>query len=225
MQTTTRHIRSFVLRQGRLTSAQETALEQLWPYYGIELQSTPIQFDNYFPHSAPLIVEIGFGNGLSLAAMAEQHPAMNFLGIEVHRPGVGRLLTELAQRQISNVRICHADAVLVLQQCIAHNSLAGINIFFPDPWPKKRHHKRRLIQPEFVALLYQKLQPQGQLHLATDWQPYAQHMLEVLSAHPYLTNLAGDSLFMPAGYNRPVTKFETRGHRLGHGVWDLVFIK
>jgi tRNA (guanine-N7-)-methyltransferase len=171
------------------------------------------------------ILEIGFGMGQALLAMAQQNPQQNFIGIEVHRPGVGNLLSELEAQQINNVRVFCADAVEVLRYCIPDHFLSGINIFFPDPWPKKRHHKRRLIQTDFVLLLQQKLKSQGFLHLATDWQHYAEHMMAVLNTVPGFINAAGEGNFMPRPENRPLTKFEQRGQQLGHEVWDLVFYR
>ena len=218
-----RAIRSFVTRAGRITPAQERALATLWPKYGVEPAAAPLDLGALFGRSAPRTVEIGFGNGENLIALAQAHPERDYLGIEVHRPGVGRLLLALEERRLCNVRvICH-DAVEVLERQIAEASLDEILILFPDPWPKKRHHKRRLIQPPFVALLARALVPGGVLRLATDWQPYAVEMLEVLNAAAELDNLAADRGFVARPAERPPTRFERRGERLGHEVWDLAY--
>jgi len=218
-----RPIRSFVTRAGRITPAQERALATLWPKYGVEAGAAPLDFAALFGRAASRTVEIGFGNGENLIALAEAHPERDYLGIEVHRPGVGRLLLALEERQLSNVRVICRDAVEVLERQIAPGSLAEILILFPDPWPKKRHHKRRLIQPPFVALLTRALARDGVLRLATDWQPYAVEMLEVLEAAAQLRNLAADRGFVVRPPERPPTRFERRGERLGHEVWDLAY--
>ena len=218
-----RSIRSFVTRSGRITEAQQRALQLLWPRYGLEFDSCTLDFDALFGRHAPRTVEIGFGNGENLAALASAHPEQDYLGIEVHRPGVGRLLLAIEARQLANVRvICH-DAVEVLERQVAPQSLAEVLILFPDPWPKKRHHKRRLLQGPFVELVTERLQSGGVLRLATDWQPYAQEMLATLAANPRLRNLAADGTFMPRPTERTATRFEKRGERLGHEVWDLAF--
>jgi len=218
-----RTIRSFVTRSGRITSAQERALENLWPKYGVELGAAPIDLEALFGRAARRIVEIGFGNGENLLALAAAHPADDFLGIEVHRPGVGRLLLQLEARGLTNVRvICH-DAVEVLERHLDGQCLDEILILFPDPWPKKRHHKRRLIQPPFVWLLAHRLKRGGSLRLATDWEPYATDMLAVLSGEPRLRNAAPDGEFVPRPDERSPTRFERRGERLGHRVWDMEF--
>jgi tRNA (guanine-N7-)-methyltransferase len=183
-----------------------------------------LNFQQAFGRAAPVILEIGFGMGQSLVAMAEAAPQQDFIGIEVHRPGVGRLLHSMVERHIGNIRIYCDDAVEVLQQCIPDNSLAGVQIFFPDPWHKKKHHKRRLIQPDFVQLLRGKLGVGGVLHVATDWQEYAEHILAVMEAAPGFKNQMGNG-YAPRPDSRPTTKFEQRGERLGHGVWDLLFEK
>ncbi len=216
-------IRSFVMRPGRMTVGQRRALEAGLPRFGLEREAGPLAPDIAFGRSAPLVLEIGFGMGQSLVEMAAADPDTNFLGIEVHRPGVGRLLHSVMEQELENVRVYCDDAVLVLEECIAPASLDGVQIFFPDPWHKKRHHKRRLIQPPFVRLLRERLKPGGFLHLATDWENYAEHMLEVLSAEPSLENRAGADEYSPRPEQRPLTKFEQRGQRLGHGVWDLLF--
>lgn len=218
-----RPIRSFVKREGKLTSGQQNAIDQLWSTHGVDLGEELLDLDALFGRSAPTVLEIGFGNGLSLADMAETHADLNFFGIEVHKPGVGSLLVQVKKRELTNVRVSHDDAVQVVEQQIPDGSLHRIQIFFPDPWHKKRHHKRRLIQAKFVETLVKKLEPKGHIHVATDWENYAEHILEVLSANKDLTNTAQDYAPKP-GY-RPDTKYEARGIRLGHGVWDLVFAK
>jgi tRNA (guanine-N7-)-methyltransferase len=218
-----RAIRSFVTRAGRITEAQVRALEFLWPKYGVEFDTGTLDLDALFGRHAPRTLEIGFGNGENLAKMATAHPERDYLGIEVHRPGVGRLLLELEELRLSNVRvICH-DAVEVLARQIGQQSLDEVMILFPDPWPKKRHHKRRLVQGAFVELVTDCLCPGGVLRLATDWQPYAESMLEVLAANSRLRNLAAGGAYIPRPAERVATRFEQRGARLGHGVWDLAF--
>lgn len=217
-----RTIRSFVLRQGRLTKGQEQALTHLWPIFGIDYQSgTNIEFN----HAQPTVLEIGFGMGASLVEMAKAAPNKNFLGIEVHKPGVGACLMAIEENQLSNLKVMCHDAVEVLENMIPDNSLDKVQIFFPDPWHKARHNKRRIIQPEFVNLISQKLKSGGILHLATDWQHYAEHMLEVLSHAEAFTNLSPTNDYVPRPEDRPITKFEKRGQNLGHGVWDLQFIR
>jgi tRNA (guanine-N7-)-methyltransferase len=215
------HIRSFVLRQGRVTHAQERHHQLGMPLWGIAYRPALLDLDGAFGRSAPKILEIGFGMGESTAAIAAAHPENDYLGIEVHTPGVGGLLKEIAVRSLTNVRIVQHDAVEVLRDMLPLASLAGAHIFFPDPWPKKRHHKRRLIQPPLVHLLAERLAPRGILHCATDWEEYAQQMLAVLGAEPLLENSAAD--YAPRPAYRPQTKFESRGLRLGHGVRDVVF--
>ncbi len=220
-----RSIRSFVTRAGRITLAQQRALETLWPKYGLEYRQEPLALRPLFGRDAPCTLEIGFGNGENLAALARAHPERDYLGVEVHRPGVGRLLLALEREQLRNVRvICH-DAVEVLERQIEPGSLAEILILFPDPWPKKRHHKRRLIQGAFVALIERALGAGGVLRLATDWRPYALEMLAYLSAAPHLRNLAVDGGFAARPAERAPTRFELRGTRLGHEVWDLAFAR
>jgi tRNA (guanine-N7-)-methyltransferase len=220
-----RSIRSFVTRAGRITPAQQRALDELWPKYGVEYRDEPLVPAALFGREAPCTLEIGFGNGENLAALARAHPERDYLGVEVHRPGVGRLLLSLERERLSNVRvICH-DAVEMLERQIAPASLAEILILFPDPWPKKRHHKRRLLQGPFVALLERALEPGGVLKLATDWQPYALEMLEHLSALPGLRNLAPQGGFAGRPAERIPTRFELRGTKLGHEVWDLAFTR
>jgi tRNA (guanine-N7-)-methyltransferase len=218
-----RSIRSFVTRAGRITAAQQRALETLWPQYGLDYRDEPLALAQLFGRGAPCTLEIGFGNGANLVALARAHPERNYLGVEVHRPGVGRLLLALEQESLGNVRVVCHDAVEVLERQIAPGSLAEILILFPDPWPKKRHHKRRLVQAAFVALAERALAAGGVLRLATDWQPYALEMLAVLSAVPGLRNLAADGGFVTRPAERAPTRFELRGTRLGHEVWDLAF--
>lgn len=218
-----RPIRSFVRREGRLTSGQARALDELWPQFGLEPGQTEIDPAKVFDRDAATIVEIGFGNGESLASIAESHPGNNYIGIEVHRPGVGSLFLRLEEGGIKNVRvICH-DASDVLQNNIADESLDAIYLFFPDPWPKKKHNKRRLVQPGFVQQLRSKLKIGGRFHMATDWQNYAEHMLAVMFDAEGFINTAGDGKYSVKPEYRPETKFERRGRKLGHGVWDLVF--
>ena len=219
-----RAIRSFVTRAGRITSAQERALEVLWPQYGVEPDGL-LDLDALFGRRAEHVAEIGFGNGDNLLDLAQAHPGQDFLGIEVHRPGVGRLLLKLRERGLTNVRVICRDAVDVLTRHLAQSCLDEILILFPDPWPKKRHHKRRLIQPAFVGLLAERLKSGGTLRLATDWAPYAEEMLANLSAEPRLRNLAPDGGYVPRPGERQSTRFERRGERLGHAVWDLAFTK
>ena len=217
-----RPIRSFVLRQGRLTTAQERALETGMPQFGISYAPEQLDLNAAFGRSASRkILEIGFGMGETTAHIAEQHPEWDILGIEVHAPGVGSLLKQVGERGLTNIRVIQHDAVEVLNNMIADHSLDGVHIFFPDPWHKKRHHKRRLIQAGFVKLLSTKLKPGGYLHVATDWQEYAEWILEILRAEPALQNTSGDYTTKPD--YRPLTKFEKRGINLGHGVWDIVF--
>ena len=217
------HIRSFVLRQGRVSNAQQRYHDEGMPRWGIPYRVVPLDLKSVFGRSAPVILEIGCGMGETTATIAAAHPEQDFVGIEVHTPGVGSLLKEIATRELSNLRVIQHDAVEVLRDMIAPGTLAGIHIYFPDPWPKKRHHKRRLIQPPFVHELALRLAPGGYLHCATDWEEYAQQMLEVLSAEPLLANTAEG--FAPRPAWRPQTKFEARGLRLGHGVWDVVFLR
>jgi len=219
-----RSIRSFVLRTGRMTPAQQRALDEHWLRKGLERERGRLDFEQVFGRRAPVVLEIGFGMGQSLVAMAKAAPDKDFIGIEVHRPGVGKLLHTMAEEGVENIRAYCDDAVQVLEQCIADDSLAGVQIFFPDPWHKKKHHKRRLIQAEFLQLLRRKLAPGGVLHVATDWQDYAEHILDVLSRAEGFSNLAGEG-YSPRPEHRPKTKFEMRGERLGHGVWDLLFEK
>lgn len=215
------HIRSFVLRQGRVSNAQQRCYEEMMPKIGIPYAAALLDLDAVFGRRAPRILEIGFGMGETSATIAEANPQNDYLGVEVHTPGVGSLCKLVAEKGLSNQRIVQHDAVEVLRDMIAENSLDGVHIFFPDPWPKARHHKRRLIQPPLVATLARRLRPGGSIHCATDWENYAEQMLAVLSAEPLLENTADG--YAPRPDYRPLTKFEQRGLRLGHGVWDLVF--
>ena len=218
-----RTIKSYVLRAGRLSPRQERGLVQWLPEYQLPLDGVSWDLPAVFGRDADTIVEIGFGMGSSLLRMAQENPEINFIGIEVHKAGIGSLAADLHDNAIQNVRIAPYDAVTVFQDQLNANSLAGIQIFFPDPWPKARHHKRRLIQNEFLVGLMNALQPGGFIHCATDWENYAEHMLAVLSAEPLLENQALD--YSPRPARRPLTKFEQRGQLLGHGVWDLIFCK
>ncbi len=204
-----------------MSGAQRLAHDELLPVYGVPYERRLLDFEQVFERRAPTILEIGFGMGETTAKIAAQHPENNFIGIEVHSPGVGSLLKQIAEHELTNVRVIQHDAVEVVRDMIAPGSLRGIHVFFPDPWPKKRHHKRRLLQPAFVSALSQCLERGGYLHVATDWQEYAEHILEVLTAEPTLENSAQH--FAPRPAHRPQTKFETRGLRLGHGVWDMIF--
>ena len=218
-----RHIKSFVLRQGHLSPAQQRALDTLYPQFGIDYTGQPLDLAQAFGRTAPRILEIGFGMGQATAAIAAAHPEQDYLGIEVHGPGVGSLLKLVGENRLTNIRVIRHDAVEVVREMLPVDCLDGIHVFFPDPWHKKRHNKRRLIQPAFVELLVSRLKPGGYLHLATDWEDYAVQMLEVLSACPALANTADG--YAPRPDYRPLTKFEQRGIRLGHGVWDLVFTR
>ncbi|MGH8150143.1 MAG: tRNA (guanosine(46)-N7)-methyltransferase TrmB [Steroidobacteraceae bacterium] len=218
-----RSIRSFVVRAGRLTEGQRRALEELWPRYGVDFSPQPLDLAGLFGRDAPRVVEIGFGNGSHLAALAASHPDRDYLGIEVHPPGVGHLLRLLEQQGLANVRLSADDAVQVLDVQVPPAALEEIHILFPDPWPKKRHHKRRLIQAAFAACLADRLKSGGLLKLATDWRPYADQMLEVLEACASLDNLAGRGSFTARAEDRAPTRFEQRGERLGHDIWELAF--
>lgn len=217
----TTHIRSFVHRRAHITPSQKEALDLLLPKWSINYRTSALDFNRVFGREAPTILEIGFGMGETTQKIAESRPGDNFIGVEVFNAGVGALLKRIDETGLTNVRIIQHDAVEVARDMIAPNSLAGVHIYFPDPWPKKRHHKRRLIQPAFVALLASRIRPGGYIHLATDWENYAEQMLEVLTNEPLLANTAQG--YAPRPEFRPQTKFETRGLRLGHGVWDLIF--
>lgn len=218
-----RRIRSFVRRQGRLTKGQQHAVDHYWPEMGADYQAEPLNLSQLFGREAPVTLEIGFGMGASLVTMAAAHPEQNFLGIEVHLPGVGACLSSAKEAGIGNLRVMCHDAVDVLENMIPDNSLALVQLFFPDPWHKARHNKRRLVQPPFVGLVQRKLQAGGVFHMATDWQPYAEHMLAVMNDMPGFTNLSPQNDYVERPASRPLTKFEQRGQRLGHGVWDLMY--
>lgn len=220
-----RRIRSFVLREGRMTPAQERAFETHWARFGIDYTGKAQDFDAHFGRHAPRVLEIGFGNGEALAWASEHDLARDYLGVEVHGPGVGRLMNALAARNASNVRLYKHDAVEVLQDEIPSSSLSEVRIWFPDPWHKKRHNKRRIVQPEFVALLATRVASGGLLHLATDWEPYAQHMLDVMEAAPEWCNDVAPGSYADKPAWRIETHFERRGLKLGHGVWDLLYRK
>ena len=216
-----RPIRSFVVRAGRMGPGQVRALAELGPRFVLPYTAQRVDFDVAFGRHAPRVLEIGFGMGDATANIAQALPGTDFIGVEVHTPGVGALLKRIGESGLTNLRLLQHDAVEVLEHMIAPDSLAGVHVFFPDPWHKTKHNKRRLIQPEFVRQLLGRIEPGGYLHCATDWQPYAAQMLEVLSAEPQLRNTAAD--YAPRPDYRPLTKFENRGLKLGHGVWDLVF--
>lgn len=218
-------IKSFVLRKGRTSPRQQLALDTWLKDYELALPTEPWNFNILFPNHADIIVEIGFGMGQSLTAMAKANPETLYLGIEVHRAGIGSLAADLHDHKLTNVRIIPHDAVRVFEQAIPDGTLAGVQIFFPDPWPKKRHHKRRLIQVEFIQKLIPKLRQNGLIHVATDWEEYALEVLELFSATAGLKNTAQPGEFAPRPDTRPLTKFESRGQRLGHGVWDIIFVR
>jgi tRNA (guanine-N7-)-methyltransferase len=218
-----RAIRSFVVRAGRMTGAQERAWRELWPAQGIENGEEPLDFAAAFGREAPVVLEIGFGNGESLVALASTHTERNYLGLEVHPPGVGHLLLRCEAEKLNNVRVICDDAVQVLQRRVPDAALDEVLLYFPDPWPKKRHHKRRIVQPAFVELVARKLKPGGVLRMATDWQPYAEHMLATAGSSTALKNESATGDYVERPDSRPVTRFERRGQRLGHGVWDLAF--
>jgi len=218
-----RSIRSFVLRQGRVSAAQQRSLDELLPRLGIPYAPQPLDLDAAFGRTAPRVLEIGFGMGETTATIALANPDIDYLAIEVHSPGVGALLKQIGEHGIRNIRIIQHDAVEVLQNMLAPASLDGVHLFFPDPWPKKRHHKRRLVQPPLIALVASRLKPGGYLHMATDWEEYAQQMLAVLGAEPLLQNSSEG--YAPRPDSRPLTKFENRGLKLGHPVHDLLFTR
>ena len=220
-----RGIRSFVQRAGRITKAQERALAELWPRWGVEFSPAPLDLDALFGRQAPRVLEIGIGDGETLLALAATRPEADFLGIEVHTPGIGHCLLGIESRGLTNIRLGSHDAVEVLESQLPDASLDEVLLYFPDPWPKKRHHKRRIVQPAFVELVARRLKPGGTFRLATDWAPYAGHMLEVLRASPSFTNASTTGDYVPRPESRPQTKFERRGERLGHEVFDLAFGK
>ena len=220
----THHIKSFMRRGGRLTASQNRAMKTLWPKYGLD-PCEPLDIAQAFERDTDTVLEIGFGNGGALAELAQSHPELNYIGIDVHTPGVGHLLLEIEKRGLTNVKIYRHDAVDVLHNCIADQALTKLQLFFPDPWHKKRHHKRRIVQTKFTALVHRKLKQQGIWHIATDWEDYAVHCLDILEPFPGFDNLAGTALFMPRPEHRPMTRFEQRGHRLGHNIRDLMYRK
>ena len=217
-----RPVRSFVRRSARMTPAQRAAIERRWPTYGLEGAGV-LDLDAVFGRRAPRVMEIGFGNGETLVSLAESHPECDYLGVDVYEPGIGRTLAAVAEKHLTNVRLLRGDAVDVLRERVSPASLDMVLLLFPDPWPKKRHHKRRLVQADFVKLVASTMVPGGRFHLATDWQDYAEQMLAVLEAEDAFVNLAGLGNFCTRGTRRPMTKFERRGQRLGHGVLDLRF--
>ncbi|WP_434525606.1 tRNA (guanosine(46)-N7)-methyltransferase TrmB [Photorhabdus asymbiotica] len=218
-----RRVRSFVRRQGRLTNRQQQALDNLWSKMGVEYQAEKLDMGALFGREAAIVLEIGFGMGASLVTMANQNPEKNFLGIEVHMPGVGACLASAENEAISNLRVMCHDAIEVLENMIPDNSLEMVQLFFPDPWHKARHNKRRIVQPPFAELIKSKLKVGGIFHMATDWQPYAEHMLEVMNSVDNYLNLSENGDYVPRPSSRPITKFELRGQRLGHGVWDIMY--
>lgn len=220
-----RRIKSFVLRQGRLSKAQQVAIDKYWTLYGLGLENNLLNFTELFGREAETIIEIGFGMGSSLAIMAENNPHQNYIGIEVHRPGVGALLKLVGEKGLTNVRVFNDDAIEVLALRIPKNSLAAVYLFFPDPWHKTKHKKRRIVQAEFATTIANYLTENGQFHMATDWEDYAKHMLKTMSMAKEYVNLSGENNYTPRPEYRPLTKFEQRGHNLGHGVWDLIFVK
>jgi tRNA (guanine-N7-)-methyltransferase len=216
-------VKSFVKREGRLTKAQGKALDEQWPVMGLSIEQGRLNLDEVFKRSAPRVLEIGFGMGKSFVEMAQQAPNTDFIGIEVHRPGVGACLADAAEAELTNVRVFEHDAVEVLATCIQDEALDRLQLFFPDPWHKKRHHKRRIVQSDFVQKIRSKLKIGGVFHMATDWEPYAHHMIEVMQGAEGFENSASEGDFVPRPEYRPITKFEVRGQKLGHGVWDIIF--
>lgn len=220
-----RRIRSFALRTGRMTEGQQRAYDENWQTYGLSLEQGRISQTEVFGREAPLVFEIGFGMGHSLAEMAKAQPENNFIGVEVHTPGVAKLMMFCQEMEIDNVRIYECDAIDVLEQCVGENSLDRFQLYFPDPWHKKKHHKRRIVKPDFVESMARFIKPGGTMHFATDWENYAEHMMSVVSESSLFTNDAGVGEYSPRPEWRPYTKFERRGQRLGHGVWDLLFTR
>lgn len=219
-----RPIRSFVIRSGRMTDSQRSGLNLHLEQWGLTLSEQEINYADAFGNTNPLVMEVGFGMGDSLAIMAENNPEQNFIGVEVHSPGIGRLLSLVANKELNNLRVFNDDAVKVLKQCTAEQSLSRLNLYFPDPWHKTKHHKRRLVQMPFLELIHSRLSTGGLFHFATDWEPYAEYVIKLMKEQTLFENVAGDELFVsPQDYGRPETKFERRGQRLGHGVWDMVF--
>ena len=219
-----REIKSYVIRGGRLTSAQQHAMDTLWEKYGLSREAGVVNRQQVFDRQAELVLEIGFGMGGSLVTMANEHPERDYIGIDVHPPGIGTILRDIASSGLTNLKVYEDDALLVLKECIASEGLDKVQIYFPDPWHKKRHHKRRMIQPAFAQLLREKLSVGGQVHFATDWENYAEHILEVMEGAEGFENIVGEENFVTE-HDRPETKFERRGQRLGHGVWDMIYRK
>lgn len=220
-----RKIRSFVRREGRLTKGQEQALNECWPTMGIDFDATELDWQQVFGNDNPVVLEIGFGMGASLVEMAKNAPEKNFIGIEVHTPGVGACLMAAREAGVTNLRVMCHDAVEVFEQMLPKESLDTVQLFFPDPWHKKRHHKRRIVQLPFAEMVRDKLKVGGVFHMATDWENYAEHMIEVMDAAPHYQNIAEEGYYVPRPDDRPLTKFEQRGHRLGHGVWDIKYTR
>ncbi|OKY25635.1 MULTISPECIES: tRNA (guanosine(46)-N7)-methyltransferase TrmB [Thalassotalea] len=218
-----RKVRSFVKREGRLTKGQAAALELYWQEMGLNYEDGLLSFETVFGNNNPVVLEIGFGMGTSLVEMAKNAPSLNFIGVEVHRPGVGACIALAKEQEVTNLRVYQHDAIEILADCIPDESLSTVQLFFPDPWHKKKHHKRRIVSPEFVETIRQKLKIGGVFHMATDWENYAECMLEDMQSSPGYKNLSATDDYIPRPDNRPLTKFEQRGHRLGHGVWDLQF--
>jgi tRNA (guanine-N7-)-methyltransferase len=218
-----RKIQSFVRRSGRISKAQSIGLNELWHDYGVDLNEKKLDFNKLFLSKNNVTLEVGFGNGDSLLEMAIDQPNQNFLGIEVYEAGVGRLINEAKKSKLSNLKIIKDDAVEVLTNNILDNSISHFQLFFPDPWHKKKHHKRRIVQISFLDLLSNKLKKDGIVHIATDWENYAEHIMELLESHSHFKNCAGDHMYSLRPKNRPLTKFENRGQKLGHGVWDIIF--
>lgn len=218
-----RKVRSFVKREGRLTKGQAAALELYWQNMGLNYEDGLLSFETVFGNNNPVVLEIGFGMGTSLVEMAKNAPSLNFIGVEVHRPGVGACIALAKEQEVTNLRVYQHDAIEILADCIPDESLSTVQLFFPDPWHKKKHHKRRIVSPEFVETIRQKLTVGGVFHMATDWENYAECMLEDMQSSPGYKNLSATDDYIPRPDNRPLTKFEQRGHRLGHGVWDLQF--
>lgn len=220
-----RKIRSFVKREGRMTLGQSLAYESMMPTYGFEYKKELLDFKQLFGNDAPVSIEVGFGMGASLAEQAARNPDRNFIGIEVHRPGVGALLLRMKEEGLTNIRVSSADAIDVLTDMIPNSSIELLQLFFPDPWHKRRHHKRRIVKDEFVKLLHSKIQSNGYYHMATDWEDYAKHMLKVMQASKGWENCSKTGDYIPQPENRPITKFQKRGEGLGHGVWDLMYAR
>nr|WP_086940322.1 tRNA (guanosine(46)-N7)-methyltransferase TrmB [Thaumasiovibrio occultus] len=220
-----RKIRSFVRREGRLTKGQELAMEQNWPTMGVDFKTEMLNWNEVFGRDGEVVLEIGFGMGASFVEMAKNAPEKNYIGIEVHSPGVGACLMAAGEAQLTNLRVMCHDGVEVFEHMIPDGSLDTVQLFFPDPWHKARHHKRRIVQPAFVEMVRKKLKVGGVFHMATDWENYAEHMIEVMNVAPGYQNVATDGDYVPRPEDRPLTKFEQRGHRLGHGVWDIKFAR